>query len=174
MPVLDATQLQKNVADRTLFSDVTFTIRRGEKIGLVGHNGSGKSTLGRVLAGLEESDAGRIARRREATFDYLDQDPKLTPGKTIREVVLESLKEWNANRLRYDELTECLSSTTDPVELSRLADEQAEVGETLERQGGWEREHEAEATIGHLGLPDANRHVETTRGARMIAGGPPL
>jgi ATP-binding cassette subfamily F protein uup len=171
MPVLDATQLQKIVADRTLFSDVTFTIRRGEKIGLVGHNGSGKSTLGRVLAGLEEPDAGRISRRRESTFDYLAQEPRLTPGKTIREVVLESLGRWNETRLRFDELTNALTQTTDPDELARLAAEQADVGEALERQGGWEREHEAEATIDHLGLSDPSRLVETLSGgeARRVA-----
>ena len=171
MPVLDATQLQKIVADRTLFSDATFTIRRREKIGLVGHNGSGKSTLGRVLAGLEEADAGRISRRREATFDYLPQEPRLVPGQTIREVVLESLGEWNATRLRFEELTNALSETADPDELERLATEQAEVGEALERQGGWEREHEAEATIDHLGLSDPSRFVETLSGgeARRVA-----
>jgi ABC transport system ATP-binding/permease protein len=182
MPVLDATQLSKHVADRTLFSDVTFTIRRGEKVGLVGHNGSGKSTLGRVLAGIEEPDGGRIARRREATFDYLEQEPRLTAGKTIREVVLESLREWNRTRLRFEELTEALSQTTDPDELTRLAAQQAEVGEALERQGGWEREHEAEATIGHLGLPDASRLVETLSGgearrtalARLLVAAPDL
>lgn len=182
MPVLDASQLQKFVADRTLFSDVTFTIRRGEKLGLVGHNGSGKSTLGRVLAGIEESDAGRISRRRAATFDYLEQEPKLTPGKTIREVVLESLREWNATRLRFDELTEMLAITTDPEELGRLAGQQAEVGERLEHQGGWERKHEAEATIGHLGLRDPDRLVETLSGgesrrvalARILVAAPDL
>ncbi len=170
MPVLDATALKRIVADRTLFSEVTFTIRRGEKIGLVGHNGSGKSTLGRVLAGLEEPDDGHIARRREATFDYLAQEPRLPPGRTIREVVLESLRQWNETRLRFEALTEALSTASEQ-QAARLAEQQAEVGEALERQGGWEREHEAEATISHLGLPDASRRVETLSGgeARRVA-----
>ncbi len=170
MPVLDATALKRIVADRTLFSEVTFTIRRGEKIGLVGHNGSGKSTLGRVLAGLEEPDDGHIARRREATFDYLAQEPRLPPGRTIREVVLESLREWNQTRLRFEALTEALSTASEQ-QAARLAEQQAEVGEALEREGGWEREHEAEATISHLGLSDASRRVETLSGgeARRVA-----
>jgi ATP-binding cassette subfamily F protein uup len=182
MPVLDASQLQKNLADRTLFSDVTFTIRRGEKIGLVGHNGSGKSTLGRVLAGLEEADGGKISRRRQATFDYLEQEPRLVAGKTIRDVVLESLDEWNATRLRFEALTQALSETVDAEELARLAAEQADVGEALERQGGWERAHEAETTISHLGLPDPDRRVETLSGgesrrvalARLLVAAPDL
>ena len=116
MPVLDATQLKKVLSDRTLLDDVTLTIRRGEKVGLVGKNGSGKSTLARVLAGLEEADEGRIARRRESTVAYLEQAPRLSPGRTVREVVLESLSEWSATRRRFESLTEALSASTDPAE----------------------------------------------------------
>ena len=182
MPVLDVQNLAKSVGDRTLFDHVVFTIRRGEKVGLVGHNGSGKSTLGRVLAGAEEADGGRISRRRDATFDYLAQEPRLPAGQTIRDVVLSSLTEWNTTRLRFDSLTEDLGRTTDPVELSRLAAEQAEVGEALERQGGWERQYEAETTISHLGLADPDRRVETLSGgearrvaiARILVGAPDL
>ena len=89
MPVLDVIGLRKLVSDRTLFEDVTFTIRRGEKVGLVGRNGAGKSTLGRVLAGIEPSDGGRIARRRDAVVEYLEQEPVFAPERTIREIVLE-------------------------------------------------------------------------------------
>ncbi len=186
MPILDASQLRKFVSDRTLFDDVQLTIRRGEKIGLVGHNGSGKSTLGRVLAGLEEADGGRISRRRDSTVAYLAQEPRFEPGKTVREVVLESLTEWSATRRRFDELTEALSAPlsekTDPEVLARLAAEQAEVGETLERHGGWEREHEAEMTVGHLGISDASRRVDSLSGgearrvalARLLVGEPDL
>ncbi len=171
MPVLDVDQLRKFVADRSLFEDVKLTIRRGEKVGLVGRNGSGKSTLARVLAGLEESDGGRISLRRGATVGYLPQEPILESGRTVRDVVLESLGEWSATRRRFDELTEALSRTDDPDQQARLAAEQAEVIEDLERHGGWEREHEAEATVGHLGITDASRRVETLSGgeARRVA-----
>lgn len=171
MPILDTTQLRKIVADRTLFEDVTLTIRRGEKVGLVGNNGAGKSTLGRVLAGLEESDGGKIARRRESTVDYLEQEPHFAPGRTIREVVLEGLADWNAAKRRFDELTEELTEAGDPDDQARLATLQAKAGEALERQGGWEREHEAEATVGHLGISDPNRTVDTLSGgeARRVA-----
>lgn len=171
MPVLDITDLKKIVAGRTLFEDVTFTIRRGEKVGLVGHNGSGKSTLGRVLAGSEESDGGRISRRREATFDYLEQEPRFDPGRTIREVVLEGLAKWVDTRSEYEALTEALSEVTDDDELARLAEKQAALGESIERQGGWEREHEAEAIVGHLGITDPGRLVDELSGgeARRVA-----
>ncbi len=171
MPVLDAAQLSKIIAGRKLLEDVTLTIRRGEKVGFVGHNGSGKSTLGRVLAGLDDIDGGRISRRRESTVAYLAQEPSFEPGRTVREVVLESLVEWSGTRRRYDSLTEALGVTTDEDEQSRLATELASVGDELERHGGWDREHEAEATVGNLGITDASRLVDTLSGgeARRVA-----
>jgi ATP-binding cassette subfamily F protein uup len=171
MPILDVSQLRKIVADRTLFEDVSLTIRRGEKVGLVGNNGAGKSTLGRVLAGLEESDGGKIARRRESTVEYLDQEPTLRAGRTIREVVLEGLTAWSETKRRFEALTESLSAAVDPDEQAKLADAQAKVADALDRQGGWEREHEAEATVGHLGISDPSRMVDTLSGgeARRVA-----
>ncbi len=171
MPVLDVSQLRKIVADRTLFEDVTFTIRRGEKVGLVGLNGAGKSTLGRVLAGLEEADGGKISRRRASTVEYLEQEPHFAPGRSIREVVLEGLTDWNETKRRFETLTEALAEAVDPDEQTRLAVEQAKAGDALERQGGWEREYEAEATVGHLGISDFHRTVDTLSGgeARRVA-----
>lgn len=164
MPVLDATQLRKSVGDRTLLDDVTLTIRRGEKVGLVGRNGSGKSSLARVLAGIDEADGGRIARRRDSTVAYLAQEPVFPVGESVRDVVLSSLVAWSALRRRFDELTAALGETDDADEQTRLAGEQAEVGEAIEREGGWEREHEAEATLLHLGIDDPDRLVDTLSG----------
>lgn len=171
MPVLDATQLRKSVGDRTLLDDVTLTIRRGEKVGLVGRNGSGKSSLARVLAGIDDVDGGRIARRRDSTVGYLAQEPIFPAGERVRNVVLSSLVAWSALRRRFDSLTEALGETDDSDEQTRLAAEQAEVGEAIEREGGWEREHEAEATLLHLGIADPDRVVETLSGgeARRVA-----
>jgi len=171
MPVLDATGLRRLVAARTLFDGVSLTIRRGEKVGLVGRNGSGKSTLARVLAGLEEPDEGQIARRRGARVEYLAQEPRFPAGRSVRDVVLESLTAWNETRTRYDALTDALAQATDASEQARLAREQAEAAEALERAGGWDRGHEAEAIVGHLGIADASRSVDALSGgeARRVA-----
>ncbi len=182
MPVLDVIGLRKVVSDRTLFDDVTLTIRRGEKVGLVGRNGAGKSTLGRVLAGLEPSDGGRIARRRDAVFDYLAQEPVFGAERTIREVVLEGLAGWTAARVRFDALSEEVAAAADPARQARLAEEQARLGETIERLGGWEREHEALAIVSDLGLADPDRRIGTLSGgetrrvalARLLVAKPDL
>ena len=58
--MLQVDQLAKSYGDRLLFSDVTFGIERGQKVGLIAPNGSGKSTLLRILLGQEEEDSGSI------------------------------------------------------------------------------------------------------------------
>ena len=180
MPVIDCTGLCKTYADRTILRDVGLTIRTAECVGLVGNNGSGKSTLGRILAGVEEQDGGSIARRRGARIDYLPQDPRLPGGQTVAHVVQSSLSEWTRAKQIYDRLTADLALAADDVE--ELVARQAAAGEEVERLGGWERLHEAEAIIGHLGISDPSRSLDSLSGgeirrvalARVLVGEPDL
>jgi len=159
---------------------IALTLRRGERVGLVGNNGCGKSTLGRILAGIEEPDSGEVERRRGTVVDYLPQEPKLPAGATIREVVASSLTEWNRAKRRWDDITAALE---DPeADHEALASEQAIAADAITHLGGWERDHEADAIIGHLGLVDPLRRVDTLSGgecrrvalARLLVGTPDL
>lgn len=181
MPVIDCRGLLKTYGDRRVLAGVTLTVRRGERIGLIGHSGCGKSTLGRVLRGSESYDGGSISQRRGTRIDILDQEPRLPRGQTARDVVLGSLVEWSAAKQQYDELTAALSASHGS-DMDDLIHQQAAAGEEVERLGGWERMHEAEAIIGHLGIRDPERRVETLSGgerrrvalARVLVGEPDL
>jgi ATP-binding cassette subfamily F protein uup len=182
MPILDASNLSKIYAGRSILQDVNLTLRRGERVGLVGLNGSGKSTLARILCGLEAQDEGQVARRRGAQIEYLAQEPDLPSGETARSVVLASLGEWITAKEKYDQLTAEISEATSDDALNRLIHAQAEAAETLERHGGWERVHEAETTLAHLGIADPDRYVGTMSGgerrrvalARLLVAAPDL
>src|SRR5436189_1185434 len=102
MPVLTARAVTKCYGLSPLVKEATFTIRRGEKVALLGPNGTGKSTLLRVLAGLEPLDSGTIDRRRDATILYLPQEPELDPLRTPREIAREGLTLWNIAKSKYD------------------------------------------------------------------------
>ncbi len=163
MPVIDCRELLKSFGDRTVLSRVSLTVRRGERVGLIGLSGCGKSTLGRVLAGCESYDGGSISQRRGRRIELLDQEPRLPKGQTAREVVLGNLVEWSAAKRHYDELTEALADVRGS-DMDDLVQRQAAAAEEVERLGGWERMHEAEAIIDHLGIKDAERRVETLSG----------
>ena len=68
---------------RTLFSDLTFSVRAKERLALAGPNGAGKSTLLKIIAGLETTDTGRLVKARQATVGYLPQEGVLHSGRTL-------------------------------------------------------------------------------------------
>ena len=77
--------VDKGYASRTVLQDVTLGINAGDRIGIVGRNGDGKSTLLRLIAGLEDPDAGQVTRNGDLDMALVGQGDALDPGKTIRQ-----------------------------------------------------------------------------------------
>lgn len=80
----------------------------GAKIGIIGLNGSGKSTLLKIIAGIEKSYQGDVVFSPGYTVGYLEQEPKLDPEKTVKEIVqegvqpiLDLLAEYEAVNLKF-------------------------------------------------------------------------
>lgn len=178
MPILDAQNLTKRLGTRTLFEGVHLTIRRNERVGVVGDNGSGKSTLGKVLAGVLEADLGTLHTRREARIEYLPQNPILDPGSRAVDVVLRGHEQWWANRNSYLQASESLGETPTAEQLRAHAlAEQA-----FEQTGGHQKAFEAERYLKSLGLLDFEADVGPMSGgekrrvalARLLFADPDL
>jgi len=75
-------RLSKSFSHRPLFDDVSMSIDEGDRVGLIGPNGSGKSTLLRIMAALEEADAGEFTRRRSLRTAYVAQHDEFADGDT--------------------------------------------------------------------------------------------
>lgn len=89
--LLTARNLTKVYPSKTLFEGVSVHVEDGERIGLIGPNGGGKSTLMKIIAGIQQPDAGEVARRRGLRVAYVDQDDRFAEGATPLSVVRDSL-----------------------------------------------------------------------------------
>jgi ATP-binding cassette subfamily F protein uup len=96
--------LSKSYGIKTLFSDVTFGIEKGDKTALIASNGSGKSTLLKILVGRESMDSGTVTFANDIRIGYLEQLPQYAPEMTIREVIAEGRSVMDAvETLSYEQ-----------------------------------------------------------------------
>ncbi len=97
MILLDVDGVAASRPGRPLFADVSFTIADSDRLGIVGLNGCGKSTLLRIVAGIDEPEAGTVRRGKDVRITLLDQDPRFA-DTTVRAAVTEGHDEraWEA------------------------------------------------------------------------------
>jgi ATP-binding cassette, subfamily F, member 3 len=167
MIALDA--VSKGYGGQQLLQDCTWRIGRGERIGLVGPNGAGKTTLCRILALVEETDAGRVHRDTGVTVGYLPQE--VTTGED-RTVLAEALSGFDEVWRLEAELEALAARMAGPDADPGLTDTYGEVQHRFEALGGYRLEAEAKIILGGLGfLPDGVHRLlaEFSGGWRMRA-----
>jgi energy-dependent translational throttle protein EttA len=128
----------------------------GAKIGVLGANGAGKSTLLRIMAGLDKDFAGEAFPAEGTRIGHLSQEPQLTPGKSVVEIVEEAVAAQRAIVKRYEELSADWSDEN-ADELGRLQDQ-------IDAQGLWELDRHVEVAMDALRLPPADAEVGTLSG----------
>ena len=99
--VLDVSHLSKRFDDLVLFSDLSFSVRRGERIALIGDNGTGKTTILKILNGLVEADSGSFTLGANVMIGYYDQDHQvLHPDKTLFDEISDERPEMTNTQIR--------------------------------------------------------------------------
>ena len=152
--VLHADHVCRNHGAQTVLDDVSLTIGPESRIGVVGPNGIGKSTLLRILAGLEEPDAGAVRRSPAATtVGWLPQEPDARPGETLRAYLARRTGVAEAEA-ELDRLTAALAGDASLVEA---------YSEALDRflaLGGDDLEPRAMSALADVGIPADRSDVE--------------
>jgi ATP-binding cassette subfamily F protein uup len=161
--ILTAQNVEKAFGSRRVLTGASFAVHENDRIGLVGLNGAGKSTLLKLLVGQDQPDAGLITRMRDLTLEYVPQEPPLTPGAKVLEVVREGLRAHAAVQAQLTELEAKLSSLSGDKLDAALA-EQAKLHERIERLGGWDLDHEIRGLATALELPPMDANVDRLSG----------
>jgi len=143
---------------RTILKNISLNFFPGAKIGVLGLNGSGKSSLLKIMAGVDENYDGEVIRMPGIRVGFLEQEPRLPEGKSVREAVEESLGETAAAKKRLDEVYAAYSEAD--ADFDKLAEEQARLEAIINAGGADELEVAAEA----LRLPPWEQKVDLLSG----------
>jgi energy-dependent translational throttle protein EttA len=136
---------------RQILKDISLSFFPGAKIGILGLNGSGKSTILRIMAGEDTEIDGDAIPMPNLTIGYLEQEPKLDPEKTVREVVEEAHSELLSVRKRLDEVYAAYGEAD--ADFDALAAEQAKLEAIVFAQDGEDLDRQLEIAADALRLP---------------------
>ena len=155
-PLLDIQHLTKRFGALELFTDISFSVAEGQKVGLIAHNGAGKSTLLSILAGHEDYEDGNIVMRRDAHIAILEQQPVFDPETTVIDACFNRAGELSALISKYEQ---CLATPGNPG-LNELIEE-------MERHQAWDFELRAKQILSKLQIPDYSQRVSELSGGQL-------
>src|SRR5436190_19808110 len=143
---------------RSILKNISLNFFPGAKIGVLGLNGSGKSSLLKLIAGVDDNYEGEVIRMPGIKVGYLEQEPKLPAGATVRQVVEQSQGNVAAAKKRLDEIYAAYAEPD--ADFDKLAEEQAKLEALLNTGGADELEVAADA----LRLPPWEQTVDKLSG----------
>lgn len=153
---LQVENLSKSFGDKVLFSDVTFGIYEGDKIGLIAKNGAGKTTLLRIVAGAEAYDSGEVTYRNGLRVAYLAQLPELDGQLPVADACMslggkavEAVREYEA-----------ATASGDSARLERAM-------QRMDASGGWTYEDRMRQVLTQLKISDLSQRVGELSGGQQ-------
>jgi sulfate-transporting ATPase len=147
---------------RQIIKDISLSFLPGAKIGILGLNGAGKSTVLRIMAGVDTDIDGEAKAMPGISIGYLEQEPLLDAGKTVRETVEEGLAHLVSARRRLDEVFAAYGEPD--ADFEALAEEQARLEAVLFAEGADDVEQQLEVAADALRLSPWDAKIETLSG----------
>lgn len=145
---------------KVILKDIYLSYFYGAKIGVLGLNGAGKSTLLRIMAGVDTNFDGKVEKSAGYTIGYLEQEPKLNPEATVKEVVQEAMGPTLALLKQFDEVNEKLADPDlSPEKMEKLLEKQGEIQEKLDRVNAWEMDSQLELAMDALRCPPGDAKI---------------
>lgn len=154
--ILQVCGLTKSFGDRFLFSNITFGIGEGEKVGLIARNGAGKSTLMKIIAGVEPMDSGTVIMQNDIRIGFLEQIPVINPELPVIDVFLDDGSERSVVIKEYE-------AALDSRNEKRLS----EAVQMMDNFGLWDYEAHFKEVLSQLKIVDYNQRVGELSGGQL-------
>ena len=147
---------------KRVLNNIYLSFFYGAKIGIIGLNGAGKSTLMKIIAGIEKEYQGEVVWAPGYTVGYLEQDPKLDPNKSVREVVQEGVQPIMDMLKEYDEIN--MAFAEPDADFDKLLARQAELQDKLDAADAWNIDQKLDRAMDALRCPPDDASVPTLSG----------
>lgn len=155
--------LNKNFGpQKQVLKNIYLSFFYGAKIGIIGLNGAGKSTLLKIIAGIEKEYQGEVVWSPGYSVGYLEQDPKLDPNKTVREVVQEGVQPIMDMLKEYDEIN--MAFAEPDADFEKLLARQAELQDKLDAADAWNIDQKLDRAMDALRCPPDDTNITTLSG----------
>ncbi len=147
---------------KVVLKDISISYYYGAKIGVIGENGAGKSSLFKIFAGIDKDFTGETTISPGYSLGYLEQEPQLEAGKTVKEIVMEGVKPITDLLAEFDKVNEAFG---DPdADFDKLCNRQAELQEKLDAADAWNLDANLELAMDALRCPPGDQIVDVLSG----------
>jgi ATP-binding cassette subfamily F protein uup len=157
MNLLSIENISKSYSEKTLLNNISLGINEGDKIGIIGINGVGKSTLLKIVAGVEQPDAGRMIKANSLRIEYLSQNPYFDGDATVLEQVFKGESALMKLIREYEKAIKDPHTSTDKL---------MKLNSDMDRLQAWSLESEAKTVLTKLGVTDFEAKTSTLSGGQ--------
>ena len=158
--------IRKHFGPEPVLNGVSFDLRPGERIGLVGPNGVGKTTLLKIITGVEEADSGEVEWHRGASWGILEQRPDFDPDLAVWEIAKSGLAELLNMAAEAEALADSMASASaqDQKQMGARLDH---LHHELQKRDGYHLDHKITQVLSGLGMEESTYHQP----AAQLSGG---
>ncbi len=156
--------VSKYIDKKPIIENISLSYFYGAKIGVLGLNGAGKSTLLRILSGVDDKFNGETHLAPGHTIGYLEQEPRLEPGKTVREIVEQGAQEHVDLMNEYNALSAKFAEPMSDDEMNQVIEQQGELQEKIDTENLWDLDARIEQAMDALRCPPGDANVDHLSG----------
>jgi sulfate-transporting ATPase len=157
-------RVSKHHNKKPILKDISLSYFYGAKIGVLGLNGSGKSSLLRILAGVDQEFEGKTILSPGHTVGFLEQEPQLETGRTVRQIVEEGVQAVVDLVNEFNDINLKFAEPMSDDEMNDLIARQAEVQEQLDHLDAWDLDSRLEQAMDALRCPPGDTVVDVLSG----------